>query len=147
MSGTGAFRSGGRWNSPGRHVVYASGHLSLAMLELLVHVDDAEALLGIPHSYRSIGFTADDVATLAEDDLPSAWNARPEARASKLAGDEWLDSRSTLVLAVPSVIVPPDLRYEPSYLNYLINPRHPAFAAAITLGGIRELIWDPRLVR
>ena len=43
LSGMGAYLYGGRWNSPGQYVVYASGNVSLAMLEVLVHIDDAEA--------------------------------------------------------------------------------------------------------
>lgn len=144
MSGVGAFKYGGRWNSPGHHVAYASGHLTLAMLELLVHVDDAEAFRAIPHSYQPITFTSDAVATLAEEDLPPGWNARPETRASQVAGDEWLENQSTPVLAVPSVIVPAYLRYEPTYL---INPHHPAYASTVEIGDIRDLTWDPRLSR
>lgn len=146
MIGAGAFKYGGRWNSPGRYVTYASGHLALAMLELLVHIDDAEALLDIPHCYHPISFATNAVATLADEDLPPGWDARPETRASQVAGDEWLESQSTLILAVPSVIVPPELRYQPTYLNYLVNPQHPEYAAIIEVGDARDLTWDPRLM-
>lgn len=145
MSGAGAFKYGGRWNTPGHHVAYASGNLALAMLELLVHVDDAEAFRKIPHSYHSVRFTSDAVATLEEGDLPLGWNARPETRASQTAGDEWLENRSTPILAVPSVIIPPQLRYDPAYLNYLINPKHPEYASTVEVGDLRNLTWDQRL--
>jgi RES domain-containing protein len=49
MTGTGAYKNGGRWNTPGHYAVYTSGNLSLAMLEVVVHVDDAEAFLDTPH--------------------------------------------------------------------------------------------------
>src|SRR5690606_41357419 len=78
MSGVGAYRSGGRWNSPGHHAVYASGHLSLAMLELLVHVDDAEAFLATPHVYLTLAFPDDAVAVIEAPDLPPGWDPRPE---------------------------------------------------------------------
>jgi RES domain-containing protein len=42
-SGEGA-RIGGRWNSKGRAVVYASESISLAVLEQLVHVEDPAVL-------------------------------------------------------------------------------------------------------
>jgi RES domain-containing protein len=37
---TGAKLHGGRWNSPGHEVLYASSTLSLACLEVLVHIRD-----------------------------------------------------------------------------------------------------------
>lgn len=147
MTGLGAYRAGGRWNSQGRYAVYASGHLSLAMLELLVHIDDAERFRRTPHVYQPVSFDASAVAVLEERDLPEGWDSRPEQRASQVAGDEWLDAAHSPVLAVPSVIVPPELRYAPTYLNYVVNPRHPGFADAVTVGQVRPLTWDPRLAR
>ena len=147
MSGEGAYRSGGRWNSPGRYAVYASGHLTLAMLELLVHVDDAEAFRRTPHVYHLVSFDDPALAVLEEADLPAGWDSRPESRASQVVGDEWLDSLQSPVLAVPSVVVPPELRYEPSYMNYVINPLPPAFPEAVEVGPVRDLVWDPRLAR
>lgn len=38
FDGEGAYRYGGRWNSQGRRVVYTSATLSLAALEMLVHL-------------------------------------------------------------------------------------------------------------
>src|SRR5207249_12186025 len=39
FDGKAAQRFGGRWNSPGRRAVYASATKSLAVLEVLVHID------------------------------------------------------------------------------------------------------------
>jgi RES domain-containing protein len=38
MSGGGAYRRGGRWNSQGREIIYMSESLSLCVLENLVHL-------------------------------------------------------------------------------------------------------------
>jgi len=145
MTGTGAFLFGARWNSPGRYAVYTSGNISLAMLEVLVHIDDAETFLAKEHIYHNVVFDEKDVVVLDEASLPDSWNARPETIESQAIGDEWLEGLPSVVLAVPSVVVPTDLRYEQEYLNYLINPHHPDFERAIRVGETRVLDWDPRL--
>ncbi|MDQ3397692.1 MAG: RES family NAD+ phosphorylase [Deinococcota bacterium] len=147
MTGTGAYKNGGRWNTPGHYAVYTSGNLSLAMLEVVVHVDDAEAFRKLPYVYHEVTFPQDVIATLEEADLPAGWNNRPESRASQLVGDEWLEKQQSVALAVPSVIVPPELQYVPSYMTYLINPQHPDFGAAVAIGETFDLVWDPRLVK
>ena len=51
FDGEGARLSGGRWNLPGVAVVYTSATVSLAALEMLVHVDVGDApadLVAIP---------------------------------------------------------------------------------------------------
>ena len=42
ITGTGAYNEGGRWNSEGVYALYTSEHSALAMLEVLVHVDEGE---------------------------------------------------------------------------------------------------------
>jgi RES domain-containing protein len=146
MSGVGAYRAGGRWNSQGRHVVYTAGNLTLAMLELLVHVDDASAFRQLGYVYHSVTVRDDAVSILEENDLPSGWAENPVSRASQVVGDEWLDTRATPVLAVPSVIVPPAHRYDSAYMNYLIDPAHPDFGDVIEVGPVLDLVFDARLV-
>ena len=57
LSGTGARLTGGRWNSPGRAVVYTSTSMSLAVLETVVHLKASSfpfarylVRLEVPHS-------------------------------------------------------------------------------------------------
>ncbi len=45
FDGEGAFRFGGRWNSRGTRILYTAGSLSLAALEMLVHLNSEEILL------------------------------------------------------------------------------------------------------
>lgn len=145
MSGAGSYEAGGRWNTPGHYVVYASGNLSLGMLELLVHVDDAEEFRTLAHVCHTISFPADAVAVLQEEDLPQVWDARPESRASQVVGDEWTEGQASVVLAVPSVLTPPRFRYQPEYMNYLVNPNHPDTERVIEVGEILDLELDARL--
>lgn len=140
----GAFLHGSRWNTAGHYLVYASGNLSLAMLEVLVHVDDAEAFRAVPHVYHPVRLPEGIVATLDPSSLREGWNNRPETRTSQTIGDEWLERQTSAVLAIPSVITPAELRFEPLYMNYLINPQHPAFHK-VQVGSVHDLTWDPRI--
>lgn len=70
------------------------------------------------------------------DPLPGGWDAVPAGRSSRLAGDSWVASAASALLAVPSVIVPEEC-------NILMNPLHPD-AAGITATTIKRWIYDPR---
>jgi RES domain-containing protein len=136
LDGEGARRAGGRWNSPGVAVVYASSTLSLAVLELLVHTDPDL----VPDDLRvseidvpaSLTAGVLDVAT-----LPPDWRAIPNHPACRAMGDEWVKRRDQVLLGVPSAIVPEEL-------NYLINPAHPE-AARIQVVRVRAFAFDKRL--
>jgi RES domain-containing protein len=124
--------------------VYVAGNLTLAMLELLVHVE-AESLLALRYVYHRVDFPEEAMAVLDPASLPDDWNARPESRSSQVIGDEWLERAETPVLAVPSVVVPPAERCELTYMNFLVNSKHEAFDAQVDVGPVRDLVWDPRL--
>lgn len=102
----------GRWNKAGLPIVYASGSLSLCVLERRVHSvqqpkDDVALEIEMPD---------DRIEYLAP--LPAGWHTGQDF--TQRLGTEWLQSRRSLCLAVPSVLVPE--------LNYLINPLHQDFA-------------------
>lgn len=120
FDGEGAFRFGGRWNSRGQGVVYASGSLSLAVLEMLVHLDPAAHLPEL--SAISIEVPADLIATQEFSSLDAISGGLPwSLRETRTWGDEWASLRKTAALEVPSAIVPNES-------NYLINPKHSSFA-------------------
>ena len=54
-------------------------------------------------------------------------------------GSDWLASRCSAVLAVPSAVIPDEL-------NYLLNPQHPDFSK-IEIGEARAFVTDLRLLR
>ena len=107
LSGEGACVAGGRWNSPGRAVVYASETAALAMLEVRVHLDLDWTLL--PPDYVLMAIDFDALSIERVEAIP----ADPAA-----FGDAWLASRRSAVLSVPSVIVPESR-------NLLLNVAHP----------------------
>ena len=118
LDGKGAALFGGRWNSKGLPVIYASIHRSLAVLEYRVNnpiptTDLLMITLEIPDSSWQ---------TLATDALPSDWQQfAPVSQAASL-GDQWLKEGKTLIMEVPSVVVPQEH-------NVLINPLHQLITA------------------
>jgi RES domain-containing protein len=137
FSGDGARLFGGRLNSKGVAVVYTSATLSLAAMEMLVHLQLAEVLAA--YVVRSIQFEDAMVTTLTEADLPGDWNRNPPPLSIQRIGDDWVAGAASAVLRVPSVIVP-------SESNYLLNPNHPDFAR-IRLNVEESFKFDPRLLK
>lgn len=139
FTGEGARQYGGRWNSPGRPVIYTSQSASLAVLELLVHLGESSIL----PSYSAIPVTFDDslARALAPSKLPRDWRRHPAPFELKRLGDEWLGSLSSPVLKVPSAIVPIEF-------NYLLNPLHPEFPSiAIARADALAFDIDSRLLK
>jgi RES domain-containing protein len=79
----------------------------------------------------------DLVEFLRDSDLPSDWNSLADAESTKDIGTDWAKSRRTVVLSVPSVVVPQER-------NFLLNPRHPEFSK-ITFHPPKPFVFDPRL--
>jgi RES domain-containing protein len=136
FSGEGARRVGGRWNSRGQGMVYTSGTLSLAALEVFVHmeVEDVATMLACIRVDVPIEVK---IEYLEVAQLPPDWRNIPAPAVLATVGDNWFRSGSTAILAVPSVVIP--LEY-----NYLINPSHPDFAK-LTVGFPQPFELDPRL--
>ena len=74
LSGQGAKKYGGRWNSKGISMVYASESLELALLEALVHLDPDL----VPKDIYQVCLEIDEAfITAFEGPLPRAWDRRP----------------------------------------------------------------------
>lgn len=137
FDGEGARRSGGRWNSPGTRLVYTSATQSLATLEVLVHLEDE----GLLHRYSvmPVDFEDDLVQTVSLADLPSQWNETQAIGHTRKIGDLWVKQQKSVLLCVPSSIVPNER-------NYLINPAHPDFKA-VQIGEAQPFPFDSRLFK
>jgi len=136
FAGEGARKFGGRWNNPGTPVVYAASGISLALLELLAHLEDASIL----PSYVLFRADINDslIETLDQAILPKDWRDSPAPASVKALGDKWFEQSRSAVLAVPSAISPPEK-------NYLINPAHPDFRKIKTSGPV-DYEYDPRIM-
>ena len=139
LSGGGAAVSPGRWNDENEPVVYCAPTIAMAVLETAAHIDDA----GLPLNKYLVEIDVPDGIwgnreKVDATTLPPTWAAIPAGRGSVTFGSNWLASLRSLILLVPSVIVPE----EPIAL---INPAH-ADAARISAKVVRLFEYN-RLFR
>jgi RES domain-containing protein len=136
FTGEGPWRYGGRWSSPGVHVVYVSEHQSTAALEIFVH--RVPFILG--EKYKAFHLQWPDSLTgiFPVRKLPVDWRISPPSRSTMEIGDRWVQERRSTVLALPSAISPDDT-------NFLLNPEHPDFKR-IRIHPSIDFAFDPRLL-
>lgn len=117
ISGTGAKLTGARWNSKGFPMLYTAEHISLAILEMLVHTRFKDA--GVQYDLLTIQIPQQ--ASLGKIDvkkLKKGWT--DDINYSRFIGDEFIKEKQNLIMSVPSAIVQEEN-------NFLINPLHPDF--------------------
>ena len=135
FSGEGAYRVGGRWNSPGVRVVYTSSSLALAVLEVLAYRKALRPLS--PRHLYTVTLDEKQVTRPREDELPDGWTAYPHQEGTQKLGDAWVAAGETLALAVPSVLAPPEE-------NIMLNCTHPEFLN-LDIAGPETFPINPRL--
>ncbi len=135
FDGTGARLIGGRWNSPGRPLIYCAESFAGAVLETLIHsnlgrVPRTHSMIevAIPKSVRLESVAGEEVL---------GWDTA-DFRASRAFGDRWLEEGRSAVLVVPSMVTRGRER------NILINPEHRDFAH-ISASAPQPVLWDERL--
>jgi RES domain-containing protein len=126
LSGEGARRYGGRYNPPGIPAVYTSQSISLAVLEVLVHLDKSE----VPDDYvvMAIRFPGRNMLR-----RPASLIGINGLRADRFISTfyRWP------ILRVPSVIVPREY-------NFVLLPEAKGFVA--TVEWVETLSFDHRLL-
>jgi RES domain-containing protein len=137
LSGIGAFLYGGRWNSEGVFMLYTSTHASLAMLEVLVHVDESETPPQLFISQIEISETA-PIYQFPEEELPKNWR-EPDNLSLKKLGDRLMRAKNYVGFQVLSAVLP-------SEYNILLNPLFPGYTDIVTIKRIDKLETDPRLM-
>lgn len=116
LSGEGARLFGGRWNLKGFSVLDTSENISLAAMELLVNLPVAD----LPDDLRLITIDVPDeisMRVISSDDLPKGWRHYPPPRSLSEMGTEWIRTEESLILRVPSAVIPQEW-------NVLLNPQH-----------------------
>lgn len=136
LDGGGAAATGGRWNEQGVPAIYAASSVALACLETLVHMNQS----GLPIARYLVEIEVPQL--VAENgrhlELPDSWDALPAGFAAAKAGTDWLKSAASLLLFVPSVIIPMES-------NVLLNPAHPDLAE-VKVSNHGLFRYDGRLV-
>jgi RES domain-containing protein len=133
LSGAGAARLGGRWNSVGVAMTYASTSRPLAVLEMLVHVRRER----IPLDALLLPLEVPDDLITELRERPEGWNRIPHDESSRRAGDRWIRQGNSLAILVPSAVLPAER-------NLLINPAHPQ-VARVGIGEPERNAFDRRL--
>jgi len=136
LSGRGAEKAGGRWNSKGTAMVYTSESRALCTTEIAVHTP-----LGIlPLDYVIIAIEIPKnmaIQQLEIDVLPEDWKSLPHSHSTQEIGDSFVTTEKFAVLRVPSAVVQGEY-------NYLLNPSHKDFKK-IKLKLVEPFDFDERL--
>jgi RES domain-containing protein len=134
ISGTGAKLFGGRWNSKGVNMLYAAEHISLAVVEMLVHNQFKDFEIGLNLLHIAIPDVF-EVKEIKHSKLKSNWMADIEY--TRFMGDQFIQSGSYPILRIPSAVVTQEN-------NFLINPLHADFKK-IKITSVTSFSTDKRL--
>ena len=117
LDGLGGLYVSGRWHTRGHHpVLYCTLNPATALLETLVHSEiDSEDQ---PAGFKVLRIEGPDKLSIEKVEaavLSPGWTE--DMLFTQSIGDRWLSAGSSLLLQVPSVLVP-------ETWNVLVNPQH-----------------------
>lgn len=116
-------------------MVYTAQSQSLAVLEVLVHLDSSELLA--KYVLFEVGIDESLIRPIELSDLPRNWRADTPPAEVRVIGDRWIANGTSAVLRVPTTLVPGES-------NFLLNPRHPDFPR-LEIDKPLLFRFDPRL--
>ncbi|WP_143959720.1 RES family NAD+ phosphorylase [Litoribacter populi] len=136
FSGTGSSLFGGRWNKKGSPVLYTGESREIALLETLVNIPS----MVLPEmDMITLQIPSNSVMELKIPDLPPNWRDYPAPSILVEIAEEWILSKESLALKVPSAIL------ESSH-NYIINCAH-RLHQKIRIKEVKAFKFDTRLRR
>ena len=116
LDGVGGLYVAGRWHTKGRPIVYCAMNPATTLLETLVHIEiDSEDQPAHFQVLRIEGPDSLSIETIGADSLLQNWVE--DLTVTQTIGDRWLTAKRSLLLQVPSVLVP-------ETWNVLVNPLH-----------------------
>jgi RES domain-containing protein len=127
-----------RWNKKDEFVIYSGSSISLSTLEMVAH----RSYINISSKYKLLIILITDESLIKEldiNDLPENWKSIEAYVELQEIGSKWYHSNESLVLRVPSAIIPQEY-------NYIINTKHPIFATNIIPKDVDDFAWDNRLL-
>ena len=132
------FASGlpGRWNSKGNKVLYCAESISLGFLENMIRRKG----LGFNRDFKIMFIEVPSntkIAFINNEDLDKDWRNSDNYLRGQVAGDKWYDENITLLLKVPSAVLP-------EAFNYVINSEHVDYKK-VKLLQVTNLIPDERI--
>ena len=113
LGGIGGLKAAGRWHYAGHPIVYLAETPASALLEVCVHTSAND----VPPEFTLLKIEGPDidVPSINIDSLPEDWRARLEV--TRDLGANWLEKNESVLLRVPSAIVP-------ETMNCLFSPLH-----------------------
>lgn len=119
-------------------MIYAGSNRSLCALENMVH-KMGQGILGSKFTMMILEMPDDLRVTLVlPGDLPAGWKLASSYSITQLIGSEWYETGETLLLKVPSAIVPTEY-------NFVLNAHHPDFYK-VALKAKEPFVYDYRFV-
>jgi RES domain-containing protein len=137
LSGEGGRRYAGRWNKKGTPILYTAKHSSLAILEYLGHIQISRET---GYIILELEINAKQILPLeaVTPQLPENWFHQEGVSLTRQIGTDWVNSKQSAILKVPSV-------HTPFEHNYLINPTYPDIKLKVLQK--QWYIYDNRFLR
>lgn len=138
LSGEGGRLFAGRWNHKGAPILYTAQSASLAILEYLGHV--INITVNVPYILLELEIDADQMLPLESVTAhsPDNWYDKKGIELTRSIGTDWIKSRQSAMLQVPSI-------HSPYEHNYLINPTYPDLHIKVLQK--RWYLYDNRFLR
>ena len=128
-----------RWNRKGDKVVYAGSSRALSTLEQIVHA----GAVTLQEDFRVMVVTLPDAEAfyrrITLPELPNNWRTLDAYATLQRIGSDWARDRETLVLQVPSAVIPQES-------NWVVNTEHPDFPGQVRIDRVEDYYWDKRLL-
>lgn len=129
----------GRWNQKESLVIYTSSSRSLATLESIVN----RGAITPNATYKVMVIILPDndrlIRQVKSAEVPKDWRTLSAYPRLQEVGRRWYDSLDTLILKVPSVVIPQEY-------NFILNTRHPDFRGNVKLIRTEDYFFDRKLL-